>query len=164
MRRMPISGLIASFVILLIAGLSLPRTASAQDTSQAMYEKGVQRAAEAEATGPQAISDIAGTFRVDGKIRHKTVGITSCSCYVYFYHDNLQGGDYYTYGQKNITNQTCKMNLPFRFPLGDTGRPVVVTMSANCTGGKAYRYYNADLPDIPLKSGNSKVVKFDIDM
>jgi hypothetical protein len=164
MSRFIFGGINASAFALVLSGL-VSQSAGAQEPNQSyIIQRGMERAAAADPIGPSSVEDVQGTFRVSGKIRKKTAGLTSCTCYVYFYHDNLVGGDYYTYRNKTIGGNNCKFNVPFRFPLGDTGRPVVMTLSANCTGSNRYRYYSADLPDIPLKSGKSKVVKFDIDM
>ena len=164
MSRQSSGRLSAALFALLFAGLFAGATHAEDAGQSALMEKGMEKAASAAPTGPSAITDIKGIFRVRGLIRKKTSGLTTCSCYVYFYHDNLQGGDYYTYGNKSFSGKKCNMNLPFRFPLGDTGRPVVVQMSASCSGDSVYRYYSADLQDIPLNSGNSKIVTFDIDM
>lgn len=99
----------------------------------------VQRARDAAPTGPEAITDISGKFRVDGKIRKRCAGITSCTCNVTFTHSNNGGGDDYTQGSKTITGNSCKMNVPFRFAKGDSGRPVVVSMNARLCGLLGFR-------------------------
>lgn len=164
MRKMSSAGIAFTALLLVSAGADA-QSANANDPSMdTNIQRGLAKAAQADQVSPQSVEDVSGTFRVEGIVRKKTSDITSCSCTVYFYHDNLVGGDYYTYGSKSFTGKNCNMKVPFRFPKGDTGRPVTVNMTMTCTGGNPYRYYNADLDDIPLQNGKSKKVTFDIDM
>ena len=145
-------------------GLSGASPASADaDIDALMMQRGMDRAAAADATGPQSVGKVSGKFRIKGKVNQKTSGITGCYCTVYFNHDNLVGGDYYTYGRKEVNGDKCNMEVPFTFTMGDTGRPVVVSVTSYCNG-PLYRYHTEDLPDIPLKKGKSKVVEFEFDM
>lgn len=165
MRKLNFLGGIAACILLLqFTGLSMAQTVPGEDTGVQRL-RSQQRAAEAQPVGPSAVGDISGTFRVKGKVRKKTSGYTSCTCYVYFDHANAVGGDFYTYMRKNVSGKNCNMNVPFHFFKGDTGRPVIVSMNAYCSGdNNLYRSYSEDLPDIPLKSGKSAVIKFDVDM
>ncbi len=165
MRRLSLGGIAASLLVAVSIGLA-PQHASAQNQEPHGYDqRDMDRATEAEPVGPSALADVQGIFRVKGKVRKKTAGFTYCNCEVNFYHDNLVGGDYYSYRRTAVKGNKCNMNVPFRFQIGDTGRPVVVSMEAYCGGDdNLYRYFSADLPDIPLKSGNSKIVEFDVDM